>query len=51
MMARFRCGNEEREREQKRCRMCREESGRIEHVWNRSGEMRERGRERSGEKY
>jgi hypothetical protein len=56
MMARFRCGNEERENrywtegEERRCRMCYEECETIEHMWNRCSEMREReGKER--EKY
>jgi hypothetical protein len=55
MMASFRCGNGERENrywaegEERRCRMSREESETIEHMWNRNGEMR--GRERSGKKY
>jgi hypothetical protein len=39
MMARFRCGNKERENrywteEEKRCRMCREERETIEHMWS-----------------
>jgi hypothetical protein len=40
MMARLRCGNEERENrnwtegEERRCRMCCEERKTIEHVWN-----------------
>jgi hypothetical protein len=38
MMARFRCGNEERENKywiegEKRCRMCYEEKETIEHMW------------------
>jgi hypothetical protein len=39
--------------EQRRCRMCYEERERetIEHMWNGCSEMRERGRERNGEKY
>jgi hypothetical protein len=50
MMARFRCGNEERENrywteeEERRCRMCHEERETIEHVWSGCGEMRERKR-------
>jgi hypothetical protein len=56
MMARFRCGNEEREnrywmeREERRCRMCYEEKETCEHMWNECSEMRERG-ERNGERY
>jgi hypothetical protein len=53
MMARFRCGNEERENryctegEERRCRMCREESDTIEHMWSGCDEMREtEGKER-----
>jgi hypothetical protein len=48
MMARFRCGNEERENrywmkgEERRCRMCYEEREKIEHIWNGCREMRER---------
>jgi hypothetical protein len=48
MMARFRCGNEERENrhwmeeEERMCRMCREERETIEHMWRGCGEMRER---------
>jgi hypothetical protein len=57
MMARFRCGNEERETrywmegEEKRSRMWYEERETIEHMWNGCSEMRERerGRERNGE--
>jgi hypothetical protein len=50
MMARFRCGNEERENrywtegEERRCRMCREESETIEHMWSGCDEMREGGK-------
>jgi hypothetical protein len=50
MMARFRCGNEERENrylmegEERRCRMCYEEREPIEHMWNRCNEMRKRER-------
>jgi hypothetical protein len=40
-LAKFRCGNKEREREnrywteeEKRCRMCREEREMIEHMWS-----------------
>jgi hypothetical protein len=57
MMARFRCGNEERENrcwmegEERRCRMCYEERETIEHMWNGCSEMRERRRERNAEKY
>jgi hypothetical protein len=56
MVARFRCGNEERENrywmegEERTCRMCYEQREIIEHMWNGCSEMR-RGRERSGEKY
>jgi hypothetical protein len=53
MMARFRCGNKERENrywmegEEIRSRMCYEEREAIEHMWNGSSEMREReGKER-----
>jgi hypothetical protein len=53
MMARFRCGNEERENrywtegEERTCRMCSEESETIEHMWSGCGEMRAReGKER-----
>jgi hypothetical protein len=53
MMARFRCGNEERENrywtegEERRCRMYHEESETIEHMWSGCGEMRAReGKER-----
>jgi hypothetical protein len=44
MMARFRCGNEERENkywmeeEERMCRMCREERETIEHMWRGCGE-------------
>jgi hypothetical protein len=48
-----RCGNEERENrywtegEERRCRMCREESETIEHMWSGCDKMREReGKER-----
>jgi hypothetical protein len=57
MMARFRCGNEEIEKrywmeeKERECRMCYEERGTIEHMWNGCSKMRERGRERNGEKY
>jgi hypothetical protein len=57
MVARFRCGNEERENrywmeeEERMCRMCREERETVEHMWRGCGEMRERGRKRNGEKY
>jgi hypothetical protein len=45
MMARFRCRNEERENRywtegEGRCRMCREESETIEHMWSGCDEMR-----------
>jgi hypothetical protein len=53
MMARFKCGNEERENrywtegEERRCRMCRQESETVEHMWSGCDEMREReGKER-----
>jgi hypothetical protein len=53
MMARFRCANEERENrywtegEDRRYRMCREERGTIEHMWNGWDKVREReGKER-----
>jgi hypothetical protein len=55
MMARFRCGNEERENrywmegEERRCRMCYEERETIEHMWNGCSEMRERERKERGE--
>jgi hypothetical protein len=55
--ARFRCENEESEKrywmegEERRYRMCNEERETIEHMWNRCSEMRERGREKNGEKY
>jgi hypothetical protein len=54
MMARFRCGNEERKevldrRRRKRCRMCYEERETIEHMWNGCSEMRERERKERGE--
>jgi hypothetical protein len=45
MMARFRCGKEERENRywmKRRCRMSYEERETIEHKWNRCSEMRER---------
>jgi hypothetical protein len=60
IMARFRCGNKERENrywmegDERRCRMCYEDSETIEHMWNGCSEMREREgekeREREGEK-
>ncbi|KAH0816663.1 hypothetical protein GEV33_006127 [Tenebrio molitor] len=53
MMARFRCGNEERENrywmEERMCRICREERETIEHMWSGCGEMRERERKELGE--
>ncbi|KAH0812552.1 hypothetical protein GEV33_010238 [Tenebrio molitor] len=55
MMARFRCGNEERENkywmeeEERMCRMCREERETIEHMWRGCGEMREREEKERGE--
>jgi hypothetical protein len=54
-MARFTCGNEEREnrywmrRVERRCRMCYEERETIEHMWNEYSEMRERKRKERGE--
>jgi hypothetical protein len=52
MMARFRCGNKERENrywsegEERRCRMCREESETVD-MWSGWDEMRKReGKER-----
>jgi hypothetical protein len=48
MMARFICGNEERENgyrmqgEERRCRMCYEERQIIEYIWNGCSEMRKR---------
>jgi hypothetical protein len=50
MMAKFRCGNEERENrywtdgEERRCRMCYEATETIEHTWNGCREMREKER-------
>jgi hypothetical protein len=55
MMARFRCGNEERENrywmeeEERMCRMCREERETIEHMWRGCGKMRDRMDERGME--
>jgi hypothetical protein len=55
MMARFRCGNEERKNrywmdgEERRCRMCYEERETIEHMWNGCSEMRGRVRKKRGE--
>jgi hypothetical protein len=52
MMARFRCGKEERENRywmKRRCRMSYEERETIEHIWNRCSEMRERDRKERGE--
>jgi hypothetical protein len=57
MMARFRCGNEERENrywtegEERRCRMCYEERKKetTEHMRNGRSEMRERERKERGE--
>jgi hypothetical protein len=55
MIARFRCGNEERENrywtegEERRCRMCYEERETTEHMWNGCSEMRERERKERGE--
>jgi hypothetical protein len=54
MMARFRCGNKDRENtywkegEKRRCRMCYEEKETIEHMWNECSKIRERS---NGEKY
>jgi hypothetical protein len=54
MMARFRCGNDDRENrywlegEERRCRMCYEERETIEH-WNGCSEMKERERKERGE--
>ncbi|KAJ3629821.1 hypothetical protein MTP99_014188 [Tenebrio molitor] len=54
MMARFRCGNEERENrywtegEERRCRMYYEERETIEHMWNGCSEMRKRQRKERG---
>jgi hypothetical protein len=48
MMARFRCGNEERESrywkegQERRCRMCYEARETIEHTWNGCSEIRGR---------
>jgi hypothetical protein len=39
-----------REGEERRCRVCYEESETIEHMWNGCSEMRERRRKRNGEK-
>jgi hypothetical protein len=39
------------EGEERRCTMCYEERKIIKHMWNGCSEMRERGRERHGEKY
>jgi hypothetical protein len=56
MMARFRCGNEERENrywtegDERRCRRCYEATETIEHTWNGCREMREKER-KEGEKY
>jgi hypothetical protein len=55
MMARFRCGNEERENrywteeEERRCRICNEARETIGHMWNGCSEMRERERKEQGE--
>jgi hypothetical protein len=57
MMARFRCGNEERENrywmagEERRCRMCYEERETIGHMWNGYSKMRDKGRGRKEGKY
>jgi hypothetical protein len=54
-MARFRCGNEERENRywmagvKRRCRMCCEEREAIENMWNGCSEIRERERKERGE--
>ncbi|KAJ3620949.1 hypothetical protein MTP99_003131 [Tenebrio molitor] len=48
IMARFKCGDEERDNrywmggEERRCRMCYEERETIEHVWNKCSEIKER---------
>jgi hypothetical protein len=55
MMARFRCGHEERESrywmegEERKCRMCFKERETIKHMWNGCREMRERKRKEWGE--
>ncbi|KAJ3631097.1 hypothetical protein MTP99_012247 [Tenebrio molitor] len=55
MMARFRCGSEERENrywmegEQRRSRMCYKERETIEPMWNGYSEMRERERKERAE--
>jgi hypothetical protein len=55
VVARFRCGNEERENrywteeEERRCRMCYEERETIEQMLNGCSEMRERERKERGE--
>jgi hypothetical protein len=55
MMARFRCGNKDRENtywkegEKRRCRMCYEEKETIEHMWNECSKIRERRRKQRGE--
>jgi hypothetical protein len=52
MMARFRCGNEERENKywvEEEGRMCRGERETIEHMWRGCGEMREREEKERGE--
>ncbi|KAJ3618339.1 hypothetical protein MTP99_006347 [Tenebrio molitor] len=55
MMGRFRSGNEEgenrywMEEEERRCKMCYEERGTIEDMWNGCSEMRERERKERGE--
>jgi hypothetical protein len=55
IMARFRCGNEERENrywmegEKRRCRMCCEEREAIENMWIGCSEIRERERKERGE--
>jgi hypothetical protein len=56
LMTKCRCGNEERENgywmggEERRCRICYEGKEKIKHIWNGCSEMKERGRERKGEK-
>jgi hypothetical protein len=55
MMARFRCGTEERENrywmeeEERMCRMRREERETIEHMWRGCGQMTEREEKERGE--
>jgi hypothetical protein len=55
MRARFRRGNEEREKrywtegEERKCRKCYEARETIEHMWNGCSEMKERERKERGE--